>query len=129
MSVSLQLLTVLIALAAVATATGLAFARLFRIPLLRRLTPETLAVPAFLGTGLLALAFGWGSYLNLPAAESTTLALAFCGSLMFGALLCRPKSPAPRFAGSGALGLAVALHAALILLPILLSGAAMSFNN
>src|SRR5687767_8402041 len=129
MSPALSIVAVLLALAVVATATGFAFARLFRIPLLRRTTPEMLAVSAFLGTGLLALAFGWGSYLCLPAAKSATVALVFCACLAVGAIVARPRSPAPRLAGGAVLGLAVALQSALILLPILIGGAAMSFDN
>jgi hypothetical protein len=65
MSAALELLVLTALLGTIATLIGRALAAVLEVPLLRRATPEAFLVSAFLGTGLLMLAYGWGSYAGL----------------------------------------------------------------
>lgn len=64
----------------VATLTGRLLAVALDMRLLRRPGPESLLASAFLGTGFLALAYGWASYLGLPAPDC----LLVVGLLLLG---------------------------------------------
>ncbi len=70
MTTFLPALGVLLVLAVGTTMTGRLLAGVFNIRLLRRLTPESLAVSAFLGTGTWALGFGWCSYAHLTGKQA-----------------------------------------------------------
>ncbi len=71
-------------LGGVCTLTGRLLALVFRMRLLRRPGPETLVASAFLGTGFLVLAFGWGSHAGLPAKSC----LLLVGALLAALLTC-----------------------------------------
>jgi hypothetical protein len=66
----LVLLGILAMVGVGATLTGRAIAGVANIRLLRRPTPETMAISALIGTGAWSLVFGWFSYAGLAAPQA-----------------------------------------------------------
>ncbi len=127
--VGTALLTAL--LAAAATLVGRLAAAAFGVRMLRRPGPESLLVSAFVGTGVLLLAYGWGSYLGLPApwclpvvgGAVAVLAVAAAVRRRLGEAL---ELPQPRLVLLGVL-LCLAAPAAGYFLPLLLGQSFLPF--
>jgi hypothetical protein len=92
------------------------------IRLLRRAGPESLLASAFLGTGFLMLAYGWGSYAGLPARGCLLLVGLILAALVAWLAARRRLGEAIRRPTGGAAGglivLALIAQAAVSLLPL-----------
>jgi hypothetical protein len=113
-------------LGVVATLTGRLLAAVFRTRLLAHPSPEALSLSALIGTGWLALAYGWGSYAGLAApgclvvVEGTWAALAL-GAVVTGRWRQVLRLPRPRLV-CAALGLCLAVRLGLALMQLAVSG-------
>jgi hypothetical protein len=105
---------------------GRLLAAVFAVRLLRRTGPESLLASAFLGTGFLMLAYGWGSYAGCPARVCLLLvALLLMGLVVLlavrrrlGDVIRRPR----RGAAGWLVLLALAAQAVVSLLPLAVGG-------
>jgi hypothetical protein len=117
-------LTVLLGIVAILVGRLVAVA--CRMPLLKRRGPESLLACAFLGTGTLILAYGWGSWAGLPARHCLFVVGAMCAVLAAflvgqGRLREVVRLPSPRLPAVCA-ALALAAPVAVFLAPLILGG-------